>query len=590
MEPVKLHENRRFSFNSYGKAKSFFKISSANSEKKEKAENFHESSNDLSLEKNLHHDEISYSENIDEINCANNNKNNNDCFGKEAKSSVNKIFTTTVIEKNKKAAINFKVIKNRDRFNSTNTVNSLNFNSNHSNNNSNYNTACNTNVNNNPLSSISYPFLNIAGTAANNENCFNNVVGSINNNINNVNEICCNNKNNFSSENNLNKYINSNSTSSNSVVVNNLNSITNLNINSNINLLTNNKINFNNNSINTHNSNSNSNQLNNKMDEELNEYNIDNNSDNTRKKQSSNSNPTANTNHINSIHLEKKNTKEILNSSSENKNSNALIENHNNYNFNINNNLNNPNMKNSKNNMNDGKQQVFDLKSQGTQNSYTNTQSNYNYMVKNIQNPTQASNGSNMNQQMQFFGNANHHQEFFNDTNPQAQNANGNLSNQNIRNYAQQNYSPYQQQNLSFYEKENLAAAAAAQNFNTFYPSAAAENFSSKKRNKENEESLNFNSMYINSANYGNGVALRQQPHNMYPNHMQQSYLNSYNQFNSNVSYGNPGINSVFPGNAVVIGMSGIASPGRKPLRCKENYIDELLCNFNNLDILLFVF
>jgi len=562
VEVAKGSENRRFSLNSEGKAKTFFKISSVNSEKKEKAENFNEKEIEESsfdeFEKNLQNEEISDSENIDEITCA----NNIDCFSKEAKSSFNKIFTTTVIDKSKKAApINFKVIKNRERYNSTNTVSSLNFNSYQSNYHSNNNNVGNTNLNNNPLSSISNPLLSSAALAAN-ENNFNNVVKSK--------EIT---DNNFSSEICLNNYVNSNTTSSNSVV-NNLNSISNLNINSNINLHNNKKINFNSNSINTHNSNSNSNQLNNKMEDDLYDYN---NLEHTRIQSNNKSKPNAktNSNYSNSAYL---NNKENINSSGENQKGNGLIENNNNNNLNINNNFNNQNMKNSKTNMNAGKQQVFDLNSIGNQNDYLNAQSNYNINLKNIQNQTPASNTSNINTQLQFFGNSNH-QEFFNDSNPQASNSKVNIGNQNIRSYAQQSYPAYQSQNFPFYEKEKFSAASTAaqnyNNFNNFHPTA--ENLT-KKRNKENEEGLNFNSLYINSANFSNSVSLRQHQHNMYSSAMPQSYLNPYShQYIANMPYGVPVINSAFPGNAVMMGMNAVASPERKPLRCKENYIDELL-------------
>ena len=556
---IKPAENRRFSFNSEGKAKTLFKISSVNSEKKDRPQNINDKEKEecsSDIEKNSQHEEISYEENLDEIICP----NNKDCSNKEAKFSVSKIFTTTVVEKGKKA-INFKVIKNRERYNSSNTVNSVNFNSNASYNNSNNNTACNINVNINPLNSISNPLASNV-----NENNYNN------NNENIIN-------NNFPSDVNFNHYINSNSTSSNSVVVNNLSSISNLNVNCNINLNNNNsKINFNNNSINTDNSNSNSNQLNNNMDD-LNLY--DKNPSQCKTKPNIQIKPTAKApvNDSNNAYF---NSKENLNSLSEN---NALIENNNN--FMINNNLNNPNMKNSKNNTNPGKQQVFDLNSIATQNGYMNGQSSYNHNLKNIQNPTQSANSANINSQLQFFGNENH-QEFFNDSNPQTLNSNSNLVNQNIRSCAQQNYTVYQPQNFSYYEKENLAASAAQNfnNFNDYFPNA--ENFGGK-RNKENEENLNFNSLYLSSANFGNGVAIRQQAHNMYSNHIQQNYLNPYNhQFSANLPNGVPGINSALPGNAVGMGMIGVSSHGRNPLRCKENYIDELLGMFYDKIFLFF--
>lgn len=554
-EHAKAAESRRFSFHSDGKPKTFFKISSANSEKKESAEYLidREKEESLSdeLEKNSQHEEISYSENIDELICG----NNKDCYNKESRSSANKIFTTTVIEKGKRA-INFKVIKNRERYNSTNTLNSVNFNSNASNNNSNNNTACNMNVSNNPLNSISNPFVN--GAVANSENNCNNVQNNFNNNP--------------ALDVNLNNLYTSNSTSSNSLV-NNLNSISNLNLNSILNLHNNNTINYNNNSINTQNSNSNLLNNNSNMDG-LNFY-----TKNPRlgkAKPISKSKNRAKTYSNNSNKAYLGNNKENYNSSSENNNSSALIENNNNNNFNINNNLNNPNMKNSKNNVNAGKQQVFDLNSLGSQNGYVNAQSNYNYSLKNMQSPAQPVNGSNVNPQMQFFGNANP-QEFFNDSNPQALNPDAGMANPSMRSYSQQNYAAYQSQNFAFYEKENLAAAAAQNfnNFNNYY--STAENFN-KKRNKENEENLNFNSLYLNSANFGNGMAMRQQPHNMYSNAIHQGYLNPYShQYNPNLPYGVPGMNGAFPMSSVAMGMNGLSSPGRKPLKCKENYIDELL-------------
>jgi len=55
----------------------------------------------------------------------------------------------------------------------------------------------------------------------------------------------------------------------------------------------------------------------------------------------------------------------------------------------------------------------------------------------------------------------------------------------------------------------------------------------------------------------------------------------SYNQqfSSSNIPYGMPGVNSNYSG-AAVMNINQMGSPRRKPLRYKENYVEELLCKF----------
>jgi len=465
----------------------------------------------------------SSSVNSDYINCEN-------CkdFQRERKSSINKIFSTTVIEKNKKA-INFKVIKNRERNNSTNTLQSVNLNSNINNNNSSQN---------NFFSNL---IINNCGNSANKINNYN-----ISNN-------------NFTENVHLDNFINSNSTSSNSV---NLNSINELNIN-NLNLNHSNKninLNFNrkNNSINTLNLSSNSDYKNNQKIDDLNL--------NQNLKKVNNSGNFSKAKNINISNKENLNSNE---NTIENKYVNSLIEKSNHNNFNINNNLNNQNMKNFKNSLSNGKEHVFDYNQKLHPNYFPKDNNTYN--LKNMQNQVPTNSMVNASSQMHFYPNGNQ-QEFFSESNIQnLSNNNNNMT--NLRNYTAQIFPPYSTQNFPFYEKENYALASGQNfnNFNNYYPTA--ENFP-KKRNKENDENFNFNSLYINSANFSNGVTDRHPAQNIYSNPMTQNYVNNYSpRFNTNFPYG-------IPANYNGMAMNGMASPLRKPSRYKEDYVDELLCKY----------
>jgi len=416
-----------------------------------------------------------------------------------------------------------------------------------------------------------------------------------------VNTACLN--SNLINLNNLNSIINSNNTNNNKIYLNNNNSLNNSH-NNNQNMV---NLNHNNNNIKLNTSIKSDNNASSSNDEDGGNLIFNNNTINLNM----NINNTLNGNRMS------------------NENNTLINENHNN-NYNINNNLNNQNMKNSKNQCNTVKQQIYDLNNIQSQNPYISHQSKSNgYSVKSMQTHIQNPNLLNLNSQMQFYGNASN-KEFFSannsNINKNPNNSNlligGNLPNQNSR-------VTYNSQNFGFYEKDNFTITQVQNNLNNqslslnysnsnngnlnslnyindidnnnivgnnlntnninnlninnnsnlnYFP-VAAENFH-KRRNKDNEENGNFNNMYFNPSSNANGLG---EPMSIYSGSLSHNgFLNGYNHKypSSNIAYGMPGVNS---GNtsAAIMNLSQNESPRRKPLTYKENYVEELLCNFN---------
>ena len=151
------------------------------------------------------------------------------------------------------------------------------------------------------------------------------------------------------------------------------------------------------------------------------------------------------------------------------------------------------------------------------------------------------------------------------------------------KNFPQTNFS-CSQQNFPFTaEKETIGI--------NYFVNNCYGNEGFSKKNKENEDSLNFGSVYMNHpGNYNlsgstNGIAAHTS-HNFYPGGMGGNY-SGYGQYPPNLAYGigpiNTGypINGMTPMNMNVNNYSEVGSPRRKVYKHKENYIDVLLSKIN---------
>lgn len=473
------------------------------------------------------------------------NQTNKDSSHKEAKSSINKIFQTTVIEKSKKA-INFKVIKNREK----NTLN-INTNSNINCNNNNYIS------NNNNFQPSNLTREDTSPLLSQNSNANGNPFAS-SRNINNINNI----------NNNINASNNSNSLNLNNLKNNLVNNYTSINNNQ--------QNNFNNLIAHNPHYNSNSNHQNPENYTSTGYINCDNKIINQNPNSANSQNALSKPNKPSSC------PNSLINSATCSNELNSFIEsNNNNSNNNNLNNLNNlinqNNMKNSKAQMGNGKQPIFEMNSTGNQTSV-------NYNIKNSNN-TSNLNSSPINSEMPMYTNMNNiNINSCNNTAEEYYNRANNALNQRK---IPMNAFPYMDpsQNYSFYEKENFSGPNGVnfnRNLNTFI--SVNENYQ-KKTNKENEENQAMNNIYINPANFPNAIATASGHHGFYTGAMPQNFAMPYNpHFNS---YGIPNQNFGFPANYSQIHYPTAASPRRKPLKCKDNYIEELL---SKLEFFIFYF